>query len=67
MLFDLLGDRVSRGVSDTLEFLFNALREMVVVGDHHHLVVVVHVAEDKLQVLLLARHDLLTHLQGLLR
>lgn len=39
---------------------------MVFIRENHHFVVVVHVAEDELQVLLLASYQLLTHLKGLL-
>jgi hypothetical protein len=47
--------------------LLDPLRKVIVIRQHHHLVVVIHVPKHKLQILLLPRDHLLAHWKGLMR
>jgi hypothetical protein len=47
--------------------LLDPLCKVIVIRQHHHLVVVVHVPKHKLQILLLPRDHLLAHWKGLVR
>jgi len=47
--------------------LLDPLRKVIVIRQHDHLVVVVHVPKHKLQILLLTRDYLLAHWKGLMR
>lgn len=66
LLFYLFGDWVPGRIPIIVKLLFNALREMIVIRENHHLVIVVHVAEDELQILLLTCNHLFIHLKRLL-
>ena len=65
MMFRFLGYRIPRRIPIILQLLLNPLRKVIIIGQHDHLIVIVHVPEHELQVLLLPRDHLLAQLRRL--